>query len=136
LLDFVAGWFRSADHRQGYGNCKSQIGETGLAWDHSVSTAHCEAIHMQATGRALTTAHENAAVGILVVQARCLGTLPRKVPEAVAEMTRITAKRAPLLHENRSNIFTEGAPADAGGRIDRARPVVPWHGCGLARLDG
>jgi hypothetical protein len=90
---------------------------------------------MQATGRALTTAHENAAVGILVVQACCLGTLPRKVPEALAEMTRIAAKRAPPLHENRSNIFSEDAPADAGGRIDRARPVVSRHGCGLARLD-
>jgi hypothetical protein len=53
---------------------------------------------MQATGRALTTAHENAAVGILVVQARCLGTLPRTVPEASARLTRIAVKFDPPLH--------------------------------------
>jgi hypothetical protein len=92
LFDFVAGWFCGVDHRKGDGDCKSQIGETVLACDHRVSTALCEAIHMQPTGPALTTAHENTALGILVVQAGCLGTLPRKVPEAPARMTRVAGE--------------------------------------------
>jgi len=107
-----------------------------LTGDHGVSTEHCEAIHMRSMLHPLTTAHEKATLCMLVVQARCLGTLPRKVPEARAEMTRIAAKRAPPLHANRSNIFSEDAPADCGGRIDRARPAASRHGCGLARLDG
>src|SRR5258707_122129 len=94
------------DHRKGYGDCKSQISEAVLACDHGVSTALCEAIHMQATGRALTTAHENTAVGILVGQARCRGPLPGKFPEPSARLTRMVAKFDPPLHENRPMIST------------------------------
>jgi hypothetical protein len=129
-----AGWSRS-DHRKDYWDCKSQVGETGLARDHSVSTALCEAIHMQATGRALTTAHENAAVGILVVQARCLGTLPRKVPEASARLEpfpfrlnrngALAAKFDPPLHQNRSNIS-----ARIRKRVGECGSVTP--ACGIA----
>jgi hypothetical protein len=42
---------------------------------------------MRAPASALTTAHENASHGILVVQARRLGSLPGKVPAAAAPLT-------------------------------------------------
>ncbi|MBR1210659.1 hypothetical protein [Bradyrhizobium sp. JYMT SZCCT0180] len=92
--------------------CTSQIGEAVVACDHSVSTALCEAIHTQVPAPALTTAHDNAADGILVVQARCLGTLPRKVPEAPAQLNRVEVTSDPSLNGNSDEYFIEAAPAN------------------------
>ncbi|MBR1223284.1 hypothetical protein JQ600_00040 [Bradyrhizobium sp. AUGA SZCCT0176] len=91
-------------HRAAAETRTSQIGEAVVACDHSVSTALCEASHTRVPARALTTAHDNAADSILVVQARCLGTLPRKVPEAPAQLTRVEATSDPSFNGNGSII--------------------------------
>jgi len=53
---------------------------------------------------ALSTAHENATAGILVVQARCLRPLPGEVPEGRAQLTPIAATTDPSPHQNSSII--------------------------------
>ncbi|MBR1247277.1 hypothetical protein JQ609_10055 [Bradyrhizobium sp. AUGA SZCCT0169] len=92
--------------------CTSQIGEAVVTCDHSVSTAPCEAIHTRVPAPALTTAHDNTAESILVVQARCLGTLPRKVPVAPAQLTRVEVASDPSLSGNSDEYFIEAASAN------------------------
>ena len=101
-----------------------------LARDHSISTAFCEAIHMRTMAPALTTAHENAAVSILVVQARHLGTLPRKVPEAPARLTRVAARSDPPPHENSSVIPAKMRERIADGQVDHRGSLY----CGIAAV--
>jgi hypothetical protein len=79
---------------------------------------------------ALTTAHENAADGILVVQAGCLRTLPRKVPEAPARLTRIAATSDPALHENSSINSAKMRRRIVRERVDQTRLAC----CGMAAV--
>jgi hypothetical protein len=124
------------NHREARGDCKSHVGETVLACDHGVSTEICEAIHTPAMAPALTTTHENAADSILVVQARHLGTLPRKVPEASARLTRIAATFDPSLHEDSSIISVKSRRRIANGQVDRVRVFVVRRDRRLVPFDG
>jgi hypothetical protein len=61
---------------------------------------------------------------MLVVQACRLGTLPRKVPEVAARLTRFAATSDPPLHENSSLVAAKMRRRIAGGQVDHARLVV------------